>query len=144
MMGRRILAARVLWGDGVLLIVVGLIHLLISARLMRFIEAHLTPQSMPYVSPPFVLNHIVVGVLLIAIGLTTMYCAGGVRNGQRWGRDIALFNALAILSFPLLLARIMPPELFHAWPFVIASLLVTTVAISMMLPLWLSKREPRD
>jgi hypothetical protein len=69
---------------GVLLLIAAAIHLLVTPTLKRVIlDRVLTPEELLIVSPPFLLNHIVMGILLIPIGFVTIYCASGIRAGER-------------------------------------------------------------
>ena len=44
---------------------------------------NLDRASFSFAWPPFLLNHVVVGILLIPIGVSTIFCASGVRAGER-------------------------------------------------------------
>lgn len=135
---RRIIVSRILLIDGILLIVVAFIHLLSTLPLKSWLARELTPEFLASVSPPFLLNHLVVGVLLIPFGVSTLYCAAGVRVGQWWTRVIAMTNALAILVLPILLIALIGPEYYNAKPFLVASILITVIGFSMIVPLvWL-------
>lgn len=94
-----------------------------------------SPEAYVQIEPPFLLTFIVVGVLLLPVGLSTVYCADSIRRGQRWARTICCFNALSVLLLPLALVLIMPARYFRAIPFAIAATLIWIVAISMIVPL---------
>ena len=131
-MNRRLLVARLISVTGVLLLIVAAIHLLVTTVLMSAIlDRVLTPQELRIVSPPFLLNHIVVGILLIPLGFITLYTASGIRAGERWAWVISLAIGLTILSLPVVLALVMRAEYFRAVPFLIATALITIVGITM-------------
>ena len=95
----------------------------------------LTPEELLIVSPPFLLNHIVMGILLIPIGFITIYCASGIRAGERWAWVISLANGLTILSLPIVLGLVMRPEHFRSIAFQIGASLITIVGITMTVAL---------
>lgn len=134
-MDRSALAARILKTDGVLLLVVALIHFAATPFALRFVSSQSTPEAFVQIGPPFLLSFIVVGILLVPIGLSTVYCADSFLRGERWARVIYSFNALGVFLLPVALVTIMPARYFRAIPFLVAATLVWIVAISMALPL---------
>src|SRR6516162_6474745 len=93
-MGRHALAARILKIDGILLLIVAVIHFAATPFALRFVSSQLTPEAFAQIKPPFLLSFILVGVLLLPIGLSTFYCANSFSRGDRWARVICGFNAL--------------------------------------------------
>ena len=131
-MKRRSIVARVISLTGVLLLIVAAIHLVVTPILKRVIlDRVLTPEQLLIVSPPFLLNHIVMGILLIPIGFTTIYCASGIRAGERWAWAISLANGLTILSLPIVLGLVMRPEHFRSIAFLTGASLIMIVGITM-------------
>jgi len=146
---KRIIVSRILLVDGVLLIIVSFIHLLSTFPLREWLARQLTPEVLSGISAPFLLNHLIVGVLLIPFGVSTLYSAIGVRAGQRWARMIAMMNALAVLLLPIILIALIGPEYYAAAPFLVASVLITIIGFSMIVPLfWLwndsTHRSPHE
>ncbi|HZE64303.1 MAG TPA: hypothetical protein VE056_10500 [Pyrinomonadaceae bacterium] len=143
-MNRRLIVARLISVTGVLLLIVAAIHLLVTPVLKSFIlDRVLTPQELRIVSPPFLLNHIVVGILLIPLGFITLYTAAGIRAGERWAWVINLAIGLTILSLPVVLVFVMRAEYFQALPFLIATALITIVGITMTAALMLVRHDFR-
>jgi len=135
---KRVIVSRILLVDGILLIVVALIHLVSTFPLKQWLARELTPEILSTIPRPFLFNHPVVSVLLIPFGISTLYSAAGVRAGQRLARVIAMTNALAVLVLPLLLVALMGTQHLDAKPFLIASVLITFIGFSMIIPLfWL-------
>ena len=131
-MNRTRIVARTVSVTGALLLIVAAIHLTVTPALKEAIlDRVLTPQQLPIVLPPFLLNHLVVGILLIPIGFITMYSAPAIRAGKRWAWIVNFVNALTILSLPIVLALVMPARHFQALPFLIAAALITIVGITM-------------
>jgi hypothetical protein len=138
-MDRNALAARILKFDGVLLLVVAVIHFAATPFALGFVASQSSPESYAQIKPPFLLSFVLVGVLLLPVGLSTFYCAEFIRRGQRWARTVCYFNAVAILLLPLSLVLFMPARYFRAILFATAATLVWLVAISMVVPLMLAK-----
>jgi hypothetical protein len=138
-MDRQALAARILKIDGVLLLVVAVIHLAATPLALNFISSQSTPDAWAQIKPPFLLSFVVVGILLVPLGLSTYFCASSLRRGETWARTICSINAISVLMLPLALILTMPATYFRAIPFLIAAMLVCIVAISMAAPLVLSR-----
>jgi hypothetical protein len=88
-MDRNALAARILKVDGILLLVVAAFHFIATPLALRFISSQSTPEAYAQIKPPFLLSFIVVGVLLVPVGLSNLYCANSVRQGERWARTLS-------------------------------------------------------
>jgi len=81
---------------------------------------------------PFLLNHVVVGILLIPVALNTIYAARAARTGAAWARTVALTNASSVLLLPLALVAVIGPSYFRALPFLVASVLITVAGIVLV------------
>jgi hypothetical protein len=134
-MNKLLIVSRIVRAEGILLLVVAAIHLAVIPTLRRAFVSQLSPEDFRFVWPPFLLNHAVVGILLIPLGLSTLYCASGIRRGERWSWRVGMTNAITILSLPLVLVAVMERHYFSALPFLIATILITVVGLSMIWPL---------
>ncbi len=142
-MDKRYLVSRILLLDGILLILLAFAQLFSTPLISRWLQRELTQEVLATVSPAFLLNHLIAGILLIPFGISTLYSASGVRAGQSWARGIAMTNALAVLVFPLLIASLVGPRYFGSTPFMIGAILVTFIGVSMFVPLlWLDSQRP--
>jgi hypothetical protein len=131
--------------DGVLLIVLGFLHLVATPLVRLSLAGELTVGTFSGQSAPSLFNHIFIGVLLIPFGLSTLYSAAGVRAGQRWARGIAIVNALGVLAVPFVVAAVGGIENFSSPVSMMAAVLITVIGLSMFLPLlWLPARRPED
>jgi len=135
---RRAVVARILLVDGVLLILLAAAHLLATPVIQTWLHRELTPERLREASAPFFLDHVVVGLLLIPFGVSTLYSAVGVRAGQGWARSVAITNAFSVMVMPLLVILVMGTEYFSSITSVIAAAAITSIGLSMFLPLlWL-------
>lgn len=140
-MSKRLICARILRVQGVLILVVAAIHFAATPLLRDTVARELSPTDFQFVWPPFLLSFVVTGILLVTIGVSTLFCAAGVRAGERWSWRFGITNALAILSLPIVLALTMQRRYFTAIPFLIAAILISLVGLSMCLPLWWVRSE---
>jgi hypothetical protein len=138
---RAKIASTFLVIQGWLLLVVAGIHLWATSLLRRVVAHELSASQFTFIWPSFALSFIVLGILLIPLGLSTLVCAGGIRRRERWAWTIAMINALAVLSLPLTLFLVMDRAYFRAVPFLVATILVTAVGLSMAWPLLWVRRE---
>ena len=139
---RNRLAAGIILVDGVLLVVLAFVHLLATPLIHKWLSRELTAQTLFTVSPAFLLDHVVVGILLIPFGVSTLYSAAGVRLGQSWARGIAATNAFAVMILPFLVLLILGGRGFNSPLFLGAGILITLIGLSMLIPLiWLGKSE---
>jgi hypothetical protein len=120
---------------GALLVLATAVHFFAIPILRRILESHLTTEAYEFLAPPFFLNHIVVGVLLLPLAFNSFYCARGIRRGRRWAWRIGLATALAVLVLPLVLLALMGTRYLHAIPFLVATLAITAAGLLMTLPL---------
>jgi hypothetical protein len=138
---KLVAASRILTAAGILLLIVAAIHMLVIPSLRGVFIRVLSPGAFRFIWPPFLLNHAVVGILLVPLGLSTLYCAAGIKYGQRWSWRVGITNALTILCLPVALVLIMERHYFGALPFLVATILITAVGLSMIWPLLWVRRE---
>jgi hypothetical protein len=141
MMSKLVISSRIMMVEGILLLIVAAIHLLVIPELRSLFVRLLSPRAFEFVWSPFLLNHAVVGILLVPLGLSTIYCASGIKSGQRWSWRVGITNAITILSLPLVLVVVMERRYFSALPFLIATILITFVGLSMIWPMLWVRRE---
>ena len=140
-MNRPYLVSKILLIDGVLLIVIAFVLLFATPLIREWMARDLTPQSLSKISPPVYLNHIAAGILLIPFGVSTLYSAIGVRSGQTFARVIALLNAVMVMILPLIVAVLMGRQYFTEPIFLVATVSICVVGVSMVIPLiWLTKQ----
>jgi hypothetical protein len=137
---RHVIASRILLIDGVLLILLAFVHLFQTPIIGRWLSGELTAAIFTEISPVILFNHIVLGILLIPVGVSTLYIAAGVRAGQALARIVALINAVTVMILPLVAMFIAGTTDFNSLPFVLAGAAITVIGISMFIPLiWLGQ-----
>lgn len=128
---RWAIAANTVRAMGVVLLVVAAIHLVVTPVLANALAHSVSDEQWQFLRAPTLINHIVVGVLLVPIGVTLIALTGQLRTGARWAWWLAMVHALAVVSLPIVLVAVVPLALFEARPFLIASVLVTLVAVTL-------------
>jgi hypothetical protein len=127
---------------GAVLLVVAGIHFAVTGGLTHaLLDGHVDAGAARIVRQSFLLNHLVVGVLLVPVGLATMFAAGGIARGEPLARRVAWSNTLAILALPVVLVAVMGrEELFGGGPFTVAVVLVVLAAGAMVVGMLVSGR----
>ena len=85
---------------------------------------------------PMLLNHIVVGILLLPLGVLTTYAAPHAARGEGWALWICRATALAIASLPVVLFALMGRQYFGAPMFLIATGLVCVASATLAVAAW--------
>lgn len=134
------IAARFLRIVGLLLIVLGLVHLAATSHI-----PHLLGESSSDVYQralgPTLLNHVLVGILLLPLGFTTWLSAAAQNRDQTWARRVLLVNGAVLLTFPVSIAMFMRrPEYYTSPLFVAGVLLVTAISVLTVAAAWLLGR----
>lgn len=118
---------------GVLLVALGLLHLAVTPFIVRMIEDGAAPGAVGWLSPPMVLNHVVVGILLLPIGGLVTYAAVAAASGARWALVVTRSISLAIVALPPTLFLVMGVRYFDAVPFRIAAIIVCSASAALLL-----------
>lgn len=132
-------AGRLLRCAGLLLILLGFVHLAATPHIPALVETIPSGAARDRATGATLLNHVLVGFLLLPFGYTTWIAAADRNLSSSWARRILLVNALTLTTLPLAIAVFMRrPEYYRAPLFVagagltaIASLLVLTAAIAI-------------
>ena len=80
--------------------------------------------------PPMLLNHILVGVLLLPLGFLTFYAAP---YPDRWAQVVVRTTAVTVATLPLTLLWLMGVRYFDAPLFVVGFLLVVAASLTLLL-----------
>ena len=91
------LAARFLRGTGVLLVLLGIVHLIATPHIPDLLKGMGSLAGYRMALGPALLNHVLVGVLLIPLGYSTWLAASPGSISQRWARQLLTVNAVIFL-----------------------------------------------
>jgi hypothetical protein len=119
---------------GLLLVAVAGIHFAVTNGLVHaLIDGHVDASGARILRASFLLNHLVVGVLLIPVGLATVFAAPGIAAGEPLSRRVGWSNTLTVLALPVVLVAVMGrAELLGGGPFTIAVAMVFCAAAAMV------------
>jgi len=128
--------SRILLIDGILIIIIAFIHLFATPLITKWFAQDVSVETLSHLALSSMVNQLV-GILLVPFGLSTLYCAMGVRVGQHFARMIAMINAIAIIIIPLLILILMGPQYLNSALILTADVLMALIGVSMfILLLW--------
>src|SRR5260370_2609268 len=123
---------RLLRGSGVLLILLGIVHLAATPHIATFIRHSASVDSANVLTPPMLLNHILVGLLLFPLGYLTVYAAPYSAAGLTLAQVVVRATALTVAMLPVTLLALMGVRYFDAPLFVLGVALVVTAAVTLL------------
>jgi hypothetical protein len=126
------LRRQVLFGSGVLLAVLGVLHIAVTPLIVHMLKNGLLPGAVAWLTPPMLLNHVVVGILLLPLGVLTVYASSGAANGVRWAVIVTRVIAVTIATLPPTLFALMGSRYFGAVPFRVATAIMCTACITLL------------
>jgi len=130
-MERRGLARAVLRAAGLALMAAGAIHLIATPEIPHLLDG-LSPKARSLAIGPTLLNHVLVGILLVPLGFTTwMAATGHYHLRQTWARPVIIVNSLAAFALPLTLVLFIGQPDYRAPLFLAAAALTVLAAVSI-------------
>jgi hypothetical protein len=117
--------------SGVLLVGLGGLHLAVTPFISRMVRMAAFPEAVDWLAPPMLLNHLIVGLLLLPLGSVILYAARDAASGIRWALAVTRIIAVAVAALPVTLFATMGTRYFVAIPFLVAA--VTVCAASALL-----------
>jgi hypothetical protein len=121
--------ANVLRVSGALLMVLGVIHLAATSHIPPLLDAMRTTQVYALARGATLLNHVMTGILLLPMGLSTWVASSTFHLRQPWARTVLTVNSLAILCAPISIILFMG-DTAYLW----APLFFTGVCLATMIP----------
>lgn len=118
---------------GVLLVLLGGVHLIATPFLVGWLSRQVHSSDASLAIAAMRLNHILVGILLIPLGLSTLWAGKSLE--QAWGFKLATMNAITLFCLPVLLVTIMPLESLDAELFRFAILVLIAACLVQALAL---------
>jgi hypothetical protein len=124
---------RLLRGAGILLVTLGVVHLIATPHIATLVRQSAFPASARWLTPPMLLNHILVGVLLMPLGYLTAYAAPHAVSGASWALVVVRSTALSVATLPVILFALMGTRYYFAAPlFVLGAALTVVVAVTLL------------
>ena len=142
-MASRRLAGLALRAAGVTLILLGLVHLAATPHIPQLLDG-MSERARQFAVGPTLLNHVLVGILLLPLGFTTWVAAARRYQGEPWAGRILAANAITLLTLPITIVIFMrQPEYYHAPLFVLGVTLVALTAVLVAIAAWARTRPER-
>jgi hypothetical protein len=121
---------RLLRGSGLLLLLLGIVHLVATPHIATLIRHNASTSAADNLIPPMLLNHILVGLLLLPLGFLTFYAAP---YSGHWAQVIVRTTAVTVATLPVTLLWLMRVRYFDAPLFVLGFLLVVAASVTLLL-----------
>src|SRR5436190_17026341 len=118
--------------SGVLLVGLGVLHLGVTSFIARMVRDGAAEGAVGWLTPPMLLNHVVVGILLLPLGGLIYYAAPHAAAGARWALIVSRSIAVAVATLPPTLFFIMGTGYFGAAPFRIAAAIVSVASVTLL------------
>jgi hypothetical protein len=115
--------------SGVLLVLLGIVHLGATSHISQLIRNLTPPGAAAQLTPPMLLNHIIVGLLLLPLGYLTFYAAPHSATSAKWAQIVV---RTTVATLPLLLLVLMGTRYFGAPLFVLGTMLVIAAAATLL------------
>ena len=127
----RRLAAGWLRIAGILLIVLGVVHLAATPHLPHLLDGMRSAENYRLALGPTLLNHVLVGLLLLPLGYTTWLASSDSYLSERWARQVLRVNAVVTMTLPVSVAVFMRQPEYYSSPLFVAG--VTLAALVSLL-----------
>ena len=82
--------------------------------------------------PPMLLNHVLVGVLLLPLGWLMLYAARHFAARVAWAQVVVRTTAVTVATLPVILLALMGFRYFDAPLFVLGAASVTAAAVALL------------
>jgi hypothetical protein len=136
----RGLSLLVLRLSAVLVFVAGVLHLLMTGPLMHWFRPMTVPHA-DVAQAAMLLNHVVVGILLLPLGVALAAIGQPLSRAEPWAVAVGASSSLALLALPLVLMFTIRSAMLDAPAFVAAAIMLTLASIAAAASvayLWLS------
>jgi hypothetical protein len=136
------LAGRALAVSGVALILVALLHLAMTDEIGQIVRRNTTGRAFGFLWPPYQLDHVAVGVLMMALGAVGILMADGVRSGDPRAWRVGLVVSASVVGLAVSIMFTVGLRYFGEAPaFALAAAVIGVVGIGLSLPLLLGLRR---
>jgi hypothetical protein len=117
---------------GVLLTALGLLHIAVTPQISHLIQGSTTREAAAWLLPPMLLNHVVLGILLLPLGGLTAYAAPYAARGDRWALVVIRAIAATVSALPPTLVALMGTRYFAAPAFVVACAILSAACLALL------------
>jgi hypothetical protein len=123
--------------SGVFLVALGVVHLVATSHIPPLLDGMRADRGYALARGATLLNHVMTGILLFPLGISTWLASSPVNLWQPWARIVLTFNSLAILCGPICVLLFMrDPAYLRAPLFLTGVCLATLLPCLMLLAVW--------
>jgi hypothetical protein len=134
------IAAVFLRSVSVLLVVLGVVHTIATPHI-RDLLGDSSSEVYQRAVGPTLLNHVLMGILLLPLGYTTWLAAAAQNRNAAWARRVLMVNGIVLLTLPASIAVFMRrPEYYTAPLFLAGVSLVTVISVLTIAAAWMIRR----
>ena len=119
--------------SGVLLVLLGLLHLAVTAFIAHMVQRGAAVDAIGWMMPPMLLNHIVVGILLLPPGILIFYAAPHAAAADRWALIVSRIITVAVAMLPPVLFVLVGTRYFGAVLFRVAAGVVCIASLTLLI-----------
>ena len=130
-MTRRRLARGFLRASGIVLILLGVVHLLATPHIPQLLN-DMPAKARDFAVGPTLLNHVLVGILLLPLGFTTWLAAAEDHLRDPLARRILIGNSLTVLALPVAVLLLMRQPQYYQSPLFVAGVVLTALTAVLM------------
>jgi hypothetical protein len=124
----------------VLLVVLGVVHTIATPHI-RDLLGDSSSEVYQRAVGPTLLNHVLMGILLLPLGYTTWLAAAAQNRNAAWARRVLMVNGIVLLTLPASIAVFMRrPEYYTAPLFLAGVSLVTVISVLTIAAAWMIRR----
>ncbi len=117
--------------SGIVLILLGFVHLLATPHIPHLLDG-LPPKARDLALGATLLNHVLVGILLLPLGLTTWLATERNRLQESWAKRVLIINCLTVLALPLMVVLLMRQPQYYQSPLFLAGVALMTLTAILM------------
>ena len=129
-MNAQRIAARILRAVGILVIMLGLVHIAATSHIPGLLSG-CPPAVYERAVGPTLLNHVLVGILLLPLGYTTWLAASREHN-EAWATRTLIANTMATFTLPVSIVVFMRRPEYYTGPLFLTGVgLVAIISLLM-------------
>lgn len=113
-------------------LLLGIVHLVVTPHIDSLIRHSSSVEAANMLVPPMLLNHVLVGVLLLPLGRLMLYAARHSAARVAWAQVVVRTTAVTVATLPVTLLALMGFRYFDAPLFVLGAALVTAAAVALL------------
>jgi hypothetical protein len=131
-MNAQSIAARFLRAAGMSLIVLGLVHIAATPHIPSLLNGS-PPAVYERAVGPILLNHVLVGILLLPLGYTTWLTTATHARDETWATHTLIANTVVALTLPIGIAVFMRRSEYYGGPLFVTGVgLVAIISLLMV------------